>query len=96
MKDLNPEVAKVIATILRHFGTTVDELQVAKVMIKFCAEHQKVPPAQWEFALEETRKKLANPPSQLFELAALELEKHALDTDLNELLSKLPVGSSIN
>jgi hypothetical protein len=98
MTTLKPEYAKVIATILREYGKTVDELHVAKVMIKFCSENKKSPPVQWEYALEETLKKLpaTSAPSQVFELAALRLEQHAYDTDLIELLSKLPKGKPPN
>ena len=98
MANLNPEYAKIIATILRDYGKTVDQLHVARVMLKFCAENQKSPPVQWEYALEETLKKLppTTAPSQLFELAALRLEQHAYETDLIELLSKLPKGTPPN
>jgi hypothetical protein len=66
-------------------------------MIKFCAENQKCPPAQWETALEGMKDLPAyHAPAQVLEVIAAQLERNADDIDLNEVLKKLPEGSPIN
>jgi hypothetical protein len=93
---LDAEGSRAIAGLLREYGNLLCELSATRVMIKFCAMNQTVPPADWRHALEEMKKKSGyRAPSEVLETIAVRLEQDAAEIDLTELLKTLPKGSPI-
>lgn len=96
-KKLDPDFCRVIAALFREYSKFVCEAMAAKAMLKESAERRIPIPVLWEDALRAVKEK-----SELAELAnnlekvSLQLETDAAETDVIELLKRVPVKTPIN
>lgn len=83
--------------LFREYAKAFCEAHAAKILLKDSADNAVPVPRSWQTALETEKAK----PDFVdlvrdFELLALRLEHNALETDVIELLKRVPIRTPIN
>lgn len=94
---LDPNLCRIVAVLIREYGKALQDAQAARTMLVASSASGRPIPQLWQEVLEQA-KSLPHIASigQEIETIAQRLETAADETDLTELLKRIPLKSPPN